>query len=33
MQSKRWFKIIIFVMLAAMLASTVLVIVEPFIYG
>ncbi|CAH8245574.1 stressosome-associated protein Prli42 [Paenibacillus melissococcoides] len=33
MQSKKWFKIIVYLMLAAMLVSTVLVLIEPLLYG
>lgn len=30
MQSKKWFKVIVYLMLAAMLVSTALVLIEPF---
>jgi hypothetical protein len=31
MQSKKWFKIIVYLMLAAMLVSTELVLIEPLL--
>ncbi|MCR8843042.1 stressosome-associated protein Prli42 [Paenibacillus sp. SC116] len=33
MQSKRWFKIIVYVMLIAMIASTLIFLIEPILYG
>ncbi|RJG24080.1 stressosome-associated protein Prli42 [Paenibacillus thiaminolyticus] len=33
MQSKKWFKIIVYLMLAAMLVSTALVLIEPLLFG
>lgn len=33
MQRQKWFRIFIYVMLIAMIASTVLVVIEPFIAG
>ncbi|MCM3784085.1 stressosome-associated protein Prli42 [Neobacillus mesonae] len=33
MQQKKWFKIIIYLMLIAMIASTLLIVIEPLLYG
>lgn len=33
MQREKWFRIFIYVMLLAMVASTLLVVIEPFIAG
>ncbi|AHV98200.1 stressosome-associated protein Prli42 [Paenibacillus sp. 7124] len=33
MQRQKWFRIFIYVMLLAMVASTLLVVIEPFIAG
>ncbi|UHA72900.1 stressosome-associated protein Prli42 [Paenibacillus sp. 481] len=33
MQSNRWFKIVVYVMLAAMIGSTLLLLLEPLFYG
>ncbi|MCG7406337.1 stressosome-associated protein Prli42 [Paenibacillus sp. ACRRX] len=33
MNKKRWFRIIVYLMLIAMVASTLFVLVEPFLYG
>ncbi|MBW4081774.1 stressosome-associated protein Prli42 [Paenibacillus sp. S150] len=33
MQRQKWFRIVIYVMLIAMIASTVLLVVEPFLAG
>ncbi|MFE4711039.1 MULTISPECIES: stressosome-associated protein Prli42 [Bacillales] len=33
MQRQKWFRIIIYVMLIAMIASTLLVVIEPFLAG
>ncbi|WP_091066900.1 stressosome-associated protein Prli42 [Paenibacillus sp. NFR01] len=33
MQRRKWFRIFIYVMLLAMIASTLLVVIEPFIAG
>jgi hypothetical protein len=33
MQRQKWFKIVIYIMLIAMIASTLLLVVEPFLAG
>lgn len=33
MQRQKWFRIIIYVMLIAMVASTLLIVIEPFLAG
>ncbi|NMM54518.1 stressosome-associated protein Prli42 [Paenibacillus aquistagni] len=33
MNSKRWFRIVVYVMLAAMILSTLFVLIEPLLYG
>ncbi|MCM3126486.1 MULTISPECIES: stressosome-associated protein Prli42 [unclassified Paenibacillus] len=33
MQQKKWFKIIVYLMLIAMVASTLLIVIEPLLYG
>lgn len=33
MQQKKWFRIVIYIMLIAMIASTVLFVIEPFMAG
>lgn len=33
MQQKKWFRIFIYVMLIAIIASTLLVVIEPFLAG
>lgn len=33
MQRQKWFKIVIYIMLIAMIASTLLLVVEPFLTG
>ncbi|MDQ0194453.1 stressosome-associated protein Prli42 [Paenibacillus wynnii] len=33
MQRKKWFRILIYVMLIAMIASTLLIVIEPFLVG
>lgn len=33
MQQKKWFKIVIYLMLIAMIASTLLIVIEPLLYG
>lgn len=33
MQQKKWFKVVIYIMLIAMLASTVLFVIQPFMAG
>ncbi|MEK5060097.1 stressosome-associated protein Prli42 [Paenibacillus urinalis] len=33
MQQKKWFKIIVYLMLIAMIASTLLIVIEPLLYG
>jgi len=33
MQRNKWFRIVIYVMLIAMIASTLLIVVEPFFLG
>jgi len=33
MQRQKWFRIVVYVMLIAMIASTLLVVIEPFLAG
>ncbi|MBN3522295.1 stressosome-associated protein Prli42 [Paenibacillus apiarius] len=33
MKSKKWFKIVVYLMLAAMIGSTLFALIEPFIFG
>ncbi|MCL6606319.1 MAG: stressosome-associated protein Prli42 [Paenibacillus sp.] len=33
MQRQKWFRIIIYVMLIAMIASTLLIVIQPFLVG
>lgn len=33
MQRQKWFRIVIYIMLIAMIASTVLLVIEPFMAG
>lgn len=33
MQRQKWFRIIIYIMLIAMVASTLLIVIEPFLAG
>ncbi|MBT2290725.1 stressosome-associated protein Prli42 [Paenibacillus albidus] len=33
MQRQKWFRIIVYVMLLAMIASTLLLVIEPFLAG
>ncbi|MBD7967969.1 MULTISPECIES: stressosome-associated protein Prli42 [Paenibacillus] len=33
MQQKKWFKVVIYLMLIAMIASTLLIVIEPLLFG
>lgn len=33
MQQKKWFKVVIYLMLIAMIASTLLILIEPLLFG
>ncbi|WP_211745114.1 stressosome-associated protein Prli42 [Paenibacillus sp. Marseille-Q4541] len=33
MQQKKWFKVVVYLMLIAMIASTLLIVIEPLLFG